>query len=301
MRIIGIRQIKKNGDLTMGTPQKDISKYEKVISCFGNVAPAVVASNGEMYDLIDGQARIEAYRRTGAGEIPVVVAATTEEPEQLKLSLLLSVSREQGCALSEGALIEKLVNGHCYTLGELSALTSRSKAWLSKRQAMARNLSPVVKNMVMGGAICTRSAEEVAKLPQNEQAKFASNIVKEGLNKDEVFRLSRLYRSYDATPAIRRAIVDAPAEMLPACPQAGGAGKKMPEMRVLGAAYYIINLLDELCGIVCKASETTLAARAGCLLKLQNKMRELINLIAIRTAVSPGKEGAQAEGGAQDD
>ena len=295
-RTIGIRQIKKNEYLSMGTPQADIAKYEKVITSYGNVAPAIVVEENGMYSLVDGSARLEACARAGMKDIPAVVAEADGEPEQLELSLLLSSSREHGNALSEGALIHKLVKEHGYSLGALSKLLGRSKAWLSKRQAMAANLSPHVKDMVLGGAICTRSAEEVARLPQAEQAKFASNIVKEGINKDGASRLCRLYRSAEATPALRRAIIDAPAEMLMTCPATGrDRSGARPKRRVLGAICYVLGILEELEGLICGTDAAALATEAGRLLKLQRQMQSLINLISACTAVSPGKQGGGAQ------
>jgi ParB/RepB/Spo0J family partition protein len=216
---IGIRQIEKSVDLVIGVPRKDIDKYEKVVSAYGNVAPAIVAASGDMYSLIDGHARLEAYARAGINDIPAVIARTDSEAEQLKLSLLLSASREQGGAMSEGAIIEKLIKGHGYTLGEISRIVGRSKAWLSKRQTMARNLSPPIKDMIIKGAVCTRTAEEISKLPREEQVTFATNVVREALNKDDVSRLVKLYRSPEATLELCRAVIESPVEALLACPK----------------------------------------------------------------------------------
>jgi ParB-like chromosome segregation protein Spo0J len=293
---IGLRQIEESQELALGAAHVDIAKYEKVAASFGNVAPAIVAVNGGMYSLVDGHARLEACRRAGANDIPAVVAQAEGEAERLKLSLLLCASREQGSALAEGALIEKLANGHGYSLGELSRFVGRSKAWLSKRQAMARNLSPAVRGMVLHGTICTRTAEEIAKLPTGEQALFGANIAKEGLNKDDAGRLVKLYRSPDATLALCRMIVESPAQALLACPKAGktrkgrGAGAAA---RLAGTAQYAAGILDELGKMIGEADGTAVAGAMEHLLRLHRKTEALSWLIAAhaQAGVSLGKQG----------
>ena len=301
-RMVGVRQIERSRELALGAPKKDIDKYGKVVSEFGNVAPAIVAAAGGMYSLIDGHARVEACARAGISEMPVVVAQAGGEEDKAKLSLLLSSSREQGGYLSEGAMIEKLVEDHGLTLGELSAFVGRSKSWLSKRQTTARNLSPPLAGMVLSGAVCARAAEEIAKLPRAEQALFAANIARDGLSKDEVCRLVRLYRSPDATLEMCRAIVETPAGALAACPKTGKARKARAAApagsRMCGAAHMAMAILDGIWEMAAEQDGAAFEAARAHLLELRRKMLALAMLIASRAdpGVSPGKQ----EGGGHD-
>ena len=301
---INVRQIEKSRELALGAPQKDIAKYEKVILAYGNVVPVTVAASGDMYQLVDGHARIEACVRSGIKDIPVVVTDVGGGAEQAKLSLLLSSSREQGGSLSEGALIEKLVNEHKQTLGELSRFTGRSKSWLSKRQVMARNLALPVKDMVINGSICTRTAEEVAKISPDEQVTFAVNIVKEGLSKDDVCRLVNLYRSADATIELCNSIVESPANALLACPKVVKSrrthkDKQSIESRIRGACFYAMNILEEITRMIITSDDISLMAADSYLLKLKREMQILGRLIIahVNSDVAPGKR----EGGESDD
>lgn len=296
---IGIRQIEKSTDLTLGVAKKDIDKYEKIVSAFGNVAPAIVATNGSMYSLIDGQARLEACMRAGIREIPAVVAQPEGEAEQLKLSLLLSSSREQGSALSEGAIIGRLVKEHRQSLRDISLLTGRSKAWLSKRHCMAQNLSPQLKDMVLNGTVCTRTAEEISKLPQEEQVVFATNVTRESLCKDDVHQLVKLYRSPDASLPLCRLIIESPAEALLSC-QGAENGKTRAKKygsagRLHRTAYLAINILEVLGKMIYESDSNEIAAAMEHLLKLRGKMQVTMHLIMSKldTDVSLGKRGGE--------
>jgi ParB/RepB/Spo0J family partition protein len=297
---LSVRQIEKNKDLALGTPQKDVAKYENIVSAFGNVVPVTVVADGGNYRLIDGHARLEACARAGVKDIPVVVAQAGEGAEQITLSLLLSASREQGSPLSEGAMIDKLVKDHSRTLRDLSKLVGRSKAWLSKRQTMARNLAPPLRGMVMSGAVCARAAEEISKLPQEEQPIFASCVVRDGLSKDEVSRLVRLYRSPDATLALCRSIIESPTGMLAACKPGGQTRRQRAtatlEGRIGKAAYLAANLLEEIGKMVVECDAEAIAPFQAQLLNLRDKMGVVAALLHERIIAGrfPGETGGGA-------
>jgi ParB family chromosome partitioning protein len=292
---IGVRQIEKNPDLAMGAPQKDIAKYEKVVAVYGNVVPVTVAADGGMYRLIDGHARMEACVRAGINDIPVVVAQGGAGADNIKLSLMLSASREQGSPLSEGAMIEKLTKDHGYALRELSGLIGRSKSWLSKRQTMARNLSGPLKDMIISGVLCARTAEEIAKLPYDEQAVFAANVVNDGLTKDEVHTLVRQYRAPGVTPGLRRTIIESPATLALTL-QRGQTMRKMPgntsvEAQICRAAHLVINVLGTIGNIIIEHEGAELESSQAHLLKLRREMHVINRIITAHAGISPGKNG----------
>ena len=295
VQTITMRQIEKSGEIVLDASQKDIAKYEKLILAYGNVAPTVVAASGEMYKLLDGHARIKAYMRTGVDQIPAVVAQAEDELEQLKLSLMMSATREQGSALSEGALIEKLVENHGQTLGELSILTQRSKAWLSKRQSLAKNLSAPVRQMVINGVICARTAEEIVRIPQREQALFAANVAKENLSKEEAARLVKLYLSEDTTAALQSAIISSPSEVMVMVPQTGRIRirEKQTNRSMATKVSYTRHLVESISEFVGMSENTELALMSTSLFALQKSITILTKLISARVpdSVYPGKRG----------
>ena len=295
---VDIRQIEKSRDLAIGTPQKDIARYEKLVAAYGNVVPVTVAEEGGMYRLIDGHARIEACARSGICDIPAVVAQVSADVDNIKLSLMLSASREYGSPISEGAMIELLTKNYGHTLRELSKLLGRSKSWLSKRQTMARNLSEPLKEMILNGAVCARTAEEISKLPQDAQAVFAANVVKDGLTKDDVYKLVRQYRAPDATPGLRRTIIETPAALTFTF-QGVGASRKIrcdesAETRIRRAVHLVINVLGIIVNIITEHEGAELETSQAHLLKLWREMQIVSKLITAhvsRSGVSPGKYG----------
>jgi len=289
-----VGQIEKNPILALSTGEKDVKKYEMITKTYGNVVPAIVGQNGNAYRVLAGQARLEACAHNGIQEIPVSVADISDEAEQMKLALLLSTVREDGSPLSEGAFIDALVTRHGVTRRELMGLLKKSKSWISKRQSLALKLTEEVKGMVKDGLICTRTAEEIAKLPEDIQISFAVKAVRDGLSKTNVGQLISLYMRDGTGSALREAILASPLTVLDACP-AGSVfrhkEKRSLAERFAGNISFLIRLVYELKGLLAKADAQSLGMVNSNLSELQTAIMDLetvLNVI-ITAGVFPGK------------
>ena len=288
-----VGQIEKDPILALGASEKDIEKYGRMAKAYGNVAPAIVGQRGGAYHILAGQARLEACAHQGIREMPAIVAEISGEAEQMKLALLLSTVREEGGPLSEGAFINALVTRHGVTRRELMGLLRKSKSWISKRQSLALRLSEEVKGMVRGGVICARTAEEIARMPDDVQVALASAVVRDGLNKTNVGQLVSLYTQGDADLALREAILDSPLAVLDACPAGPIARRKEKRglaERIASNAGFLIRLAYELKGLLAMADTPCLTMVGP---HLGEVHRALVDLIAVlggkAGCVPPGK------------
>jgi len=292
-----LRQIVKNPALTLGMSPNDVSKYKKIAAAYGNVAPVIVGApqNGE-YPILTGSARLEACVQTGIKEIPAVMSQAQDEKEQLKLALMLSSLQDEGGALSEGELVSLLINGYGVAPRELVNLLGKSKAWISKRMALAKNLADAVKLMVTDGTLCPRSAEEVAKIALNEQFEFATNAVNCGLNKNEISQLVQRYKNA-VTEDVRREVIKSPLDALSKIgvrqrkKEAPDAGLNGPGRKLQSSANYAAQMLLKVANMAENADEKTVS---GAFLQL-NRLRSVTEearmaLNRVLAEVSPGKQ-----------
>ena len=258
------RQIVKNPALALGMSQKDVDKYKKVAAVYGNVAPVIVCTpvNGG-HLILAGSARLEACAQTGINQIPAVMAQAADEAGQLKLALMLSAIHEEAGALSEGALISRLINDYGIAPRELVNLLGKSKAWVSKRMALDQNLTAAVKGMVADGALCPRSAEEVAKLPEGVQAEFAANAVNSGLNKTEISQLVAYYKNV-YSPEAKTEVIKSPLNALSKLGErerrktAADAGGNGPGRKLKGSANYACQMVLKAVNMAENANEDAL-------------------------------------------
>jgi ParB/RepB/Spo0J family partition protein len=292
-RTLKVGQIEKNPILALGTSEKDIEKYGRVAQAYGNVAPAIVGQSGKGYRVLAGQARLEACAHQGIREMPVIVAEISDEAEQMKLALLLSTVREDNCPLSEGAFIDALTRRHGVTRRELMKLLKKSKSWMSKRQSLMSRLSLEVKERVKSGAVCARTAEEIAKMPEDAQVAFADVVVRDGLNKTHAGQLAKLYVREEADSALRTAILDAPLAVLDAYPPGSVPRHKEKRglaERIAGNAGFLIRLAGGIKELLAQADTQNLTAASAYLSEMRLALTDLCTVLdGLMAPVSPGK------------
>jgi len=291
---VKVAEIEKNPILALSTGEKDVEKYKRVTKNYGNVTPAIVGQRGNAYSILAGQAGLEACAQNGIREIPVIVTEVSDEAEQMKLALLLSTIRPEGGPLSEGTFIDALITRHGVTRKELTDLLKKSKSWISKRQSLAQRLSENVKGMVTDGVICARTAEELAKLPEEIQVSFAGKVVRDGLSKTGVGQLVSLYMREETNSALRAAIVDSPLAVLGTCEVVSVSRRKekrsMAE-RIIGNAGFIIRLAMELKGLLAEADARSLCVIRADLDMLRAAVTDLQRVLNGPVAgVFPGKQ-----------
>lgn len=288
-----VGEIEKNPILSLGANGKDVETYERVTKLYGNVTPAIVSQSAGAYRILFGQAGLLACAHNGIREMPVIVTETLGEAEQMKLALLLSTVREEGGSLSEGAFIDALITRYGVSRRELMSLLKKSKSWISKRQSLAVRLSETVKGMVKDGVICARTAEEIAKLPEEIQVSFASKVVRDGLSKTDAHQLVSLFMREEPGSALREAILDSPLAVLDVRP--AGSARRQNEKRgmaerICGNAGFLIRLAYELKGLLAKAEEGSLGEVSEDLHHLCAIIRDLQTVLSgVLGDVSPGK------------
>jgi ParB family chromosome partitioning protein len=293
--ILKAAQIEKNPTLALSVSEKDIAAYRRLTRAFGNVTPVIVGPTlGQGYRILSGQTQCDAMSQLGNAQIPVVVANTHTESEQIKLALMLCTLREEISSLSEGTFINTLIRDHGMTQQDLARMLRKSKSWVSKRHSLAVKLVGEVKELVKSGTLCARSAEEIAKLPADTQIDFAKTIVRDSLNKTNVATLVRLYTHPCTSPATQETILQNPQAVVDAkinpIRQTKQPEKRTPAQKITGNMRFLVQLICELKGLLTTANITTLTEIACNLKMLQEVTADLrVILAGALIQVSPGK------------
>jgi len=288
-----VGEIEKNPILALSTSEKDVERHGRVAQTYGNVTPAVVGQSGSAYRILAGQAWLEACAHNGIQEMPVVVAEISDSAEQMKLALLLSTVRQEGGALSEGTFIDTLLTDHGVTRRELMVLLKKSKSWISKRQLLALKLTSNVKGMVKDGVICARTAEEIARLPEDAQFQFACKVVRDCLSKTNVGQLVSLYTRTGSDGALRDAILESPQAVLDAYkvePVKRRKENRSMGERIVNSTGFLIRMATELKGLLAKTEPQSLNMLIPDLSNLRVILADLRTVLdIILVGVSPGK------------
>jgi ParB-like chromosome segregation protein Spo0J len=211
---LNINQIEKNPDLSLGVDTK-MKKLEEFIRRCGNVNPIVVSKNDNncMYKIIIGQNTFEIAEKLGIKQLHSVIL-DNEDPDFLKLmSLQWSIIDNNIGSISQGLLIDQLINEHEFSITKLSEMLKKSKSWLSKRWSLSKNLTEDMKRLVSSRDLSPRTAEEIAKLPIEAQNKFGRQVLKNSMSKETVRMLVKLYNDPDTTEITKNKILESPEEL----------------------------------------------------------------------------------------
>jgi len=208
--------VRDNQILSMSSDSGDIERCGRIISAYGVYRPPVVGrfSDGSQM-IVSGECEFQGLREIGARTMEAVAVDVSGPGDGHRLMLLLASLRKGTSALSEALLIkEALANGDI-TQEKIGAMLGKSPGWVSKRMALVTQLAPEVYDMVRARTISPYIAQEVARLPTEEQHTFAVNAAKGCLPKSAVEALVAAYRRPDCPDEVKRQIVAAPKDALP--------------------------------------------------------------------------------------
>ena len=116
--------------------------------------------------------------------------------------------------ITEGILLMEMLEVADLTQKELAFKLKKSQGWISKRLSLANKLKDTVIEMVLSKKICARSAEEIAKLPQDKQHEFAISSVSSKLSKSSIEKLVLAYHKESTSESLRSEIIKNPLQAL---------------------------------------------------------------------------------------
>ena len=191
-------------------PQKvDICK--NLISQYGTLAPPVVGDFGDgTKSLLYGDSELKALIELKADYAETMVVSIKDKNEANKLSLMLMEMNVAPDAVSEGELIQELIDSGSYNQTGIAVLLNKSVSWVNKRASLVTRLDPAVRGMVSQGLLAPQIAQEIARMPQNTQYEFSSKIINGKMPKSTVERLVSAYNRSGNNDDIKTMILDDP-------------------------------------------------------------------------------------------
>jgi ParB-like chromosome segregation protein Spo0J len=165
--------------------------------------------------LLTGAATYEACLEEKETKVPAVIVQTDGEADDLMFALQSSELNETLSAIAAGAAIVRLIDSHNVPRKHIIEALGKSPAWLNKMEGLNRRLNSEVQRLVAEGQVPARSAQEIARLPDNVQMAFAASVCNDCLSKDNVAYLVNRYLNEDTGPDERDRIVSTPKLALP--------------------------------------------------------------------------------------
>jgi ParB family chromosome partitioning protein len=210
-RKINISSISNNKHLGVSIQEQDIDRCIKTMRNYGLITPIVVGKiGGECEIILSGQCEVNALREMKVTETDAIMIDCVDNSEANKISLLISSLRQQPSAVAEGLLISDMVTSKNFKQKDIAHLIGKSESWVAKRISLVQKLSKPVIDMVINKHLCSRTAEEIARLPQEVQASFAHKTVTFNIPKSKVEQLVIMYNNPSVSPSIKNIILENP-------------------------------------------------------------------------------------------
>ncbi len=151
----------------------------------GVLQPVMVRKNGDRYELIMGERRLQAARLAGVQQMPVVVKAV-EEVDALRLALVENLQREDLNPMEVAGAYRSLIAAFGLSQNELSRLVAKNRSSVANTLRLL-SLPEEIRSMVVEGTLSEGHARALLSLSTKaEQLAMARRIQQDNLNVRQV-------------------------------------------------------------------------------------------------------------------
>lgn len=294
LELVSLRLIKRMPGLSIGVSQKGIGKARDISRNRGYYKPVVLSDAQGCMTLLAGAAAFEASLEDKASKIPAVIVQTEGEADDLLFALQAVELEEPPNAVAVSAAIVRLIDAYSVTRKHIAEALGKSPAWINRMESLSRKLNATVRKMVTEGQVSQRSAQDIARLPDDVQLSFAISIANEFLSKENVRYLVSRYLNEDTCPEERDRIIRTPKLALPnECKGRGRMSNDISDSVRLARA--IARCMDDasyLSGLLVKSDISNVAVRLSDVKMLSDILTALNQ--QVQAAFCPGKNAGGA-------
>ena len=289
-----VATVEGNKSLSAGIGRRDIERCKDAIEKLGVLhTPVVGSTRGGRRIVLSGQCELTAMRELSVGKMDALEVDVPDDAGVMaKLALTLMSLRGTQDALGEGLLLQEAVDAGIPRL-EIQGTLGKSASWVSNRLSLVTRLDASVYELVRGGLLDPRSAQEIARLPVGEQFAFADVAVREGLPKSAIESLTASYKDESCPEAVKAQILSDPRAALARMAdkrRAVSTNKSVQgrdiDRRIESAGAQI----SALCRMLLKEPLSSVMEHSDALMALETELSALLAIV--RGLVSPGKKEA---------
>ncbi len=160
------------------------------IKNFGVIQPITVVKKDSKYEIIAGERRYRASIKAGLEKIPVIIKDLSQK-EQLEISLVENIQREDLNPIEEALAYMSLIDAYNLTHEEISKRVGKSRTAITNTIRLL-NLEPQIQKWITDGLLPPGHARVILSVEdKGEHLKFADYIIKNNLSVREAEALSK--------------------------------------------------------------------------------------------------------------
>lgn len=162
-------------------PDEKIEELARSIETHGIIQPIMVRPAGEGYEIVAGERRWRAARRTSLKQIPCIVRELSEEQNML-VAIIENMQREDLNPIEEAEALNQMITNFGLTQEEVSKSVGKSRPYITNALRLLK-LPAEIQEMVVQGSLTNGHARAIAGIKE-EKAKLhlARRVIKESLS-----------------------------------------------------------------------------------------------------------------------
>lgn len=160
---------------------EDVIQVHDSMWLHGQLQPIVAREHEGRCQVIDGFKRVYSSMELMLSTLQCQVLDI--DLQQAKL-LILSYNRpgQKMEAWEEGMILKDLLESHDVSQRQLADLTGRSRSWVSRRLSLISKIDEEVSSLIRMGALTSRHARALMRLPRGNQIDIARVMTRLGLS-----------------------------------------------------------------------------------------------------------------------
>jgi len=158
--------------------KKQTVEYHELLNSIkvdGILQPILVRTQGDYYEVVEGNWRYHAAADAGLREMPCLVRDLSDEEVEV-IQLKTNSIRPETPKTEVAKRLHLLMERGDLTMGQLSRLVNKGPSWISKMLSINR-LIPQAQKMVDRGEITLRNSTALARLKPGLQENFLAHAV----------------------------------------------------------------------------------------------------------------------------
>jgi len=147
----------------------------------GIIQPILVKRDDDGYTIIAGERRWRAAQQVGLNRLPVIIKDASEK-EELELSLIENIQREDINPIEEAEAYQKLLESFHYTQDYLASILGKDKSTVSNMIRLLRLEEPIKEYIRQGLLTMGHARSLLSILDFAERLRISKKIIQEGLS-----------------------------------------------------------------------------------------------------------------------
>ena len=183
---LDINDIKPNAKQPRKNFQEDkIEELARSIETHGIIQPIMVRPAREGYEIVAGERRWRAARKTSLKKVPCIIRELSEEQNML-IAIIENMQREDLNPMEEAEALNQMITNYGLTQEEVSKSVGKSRPYITNALRLLK-LPAAIQELVVQGELTSGHARAIVGVKdEKKQMQLANRTATEGLSVREI-------------------------------------------------------------------------------------------------------------------